>query len=437
MTTFSPAANGPIETPTVRMNVYREATSAPVWEQAFVTLWFALTYVHIPALAPLRYLCILGFLAILVLDWKRIVPIILKCWPLFLLPILGMFSVAWSTYPDAAARTSILYFLTPLIVVIIASRLNIRQVLRTIMFAGMITTIYSIPFFGTFSEGGPYDGKNIFAISMLFCLLLSMVAVLNPEEHIFIRLLALPFVPICFLFQLMAESATSLVFGVVGITVLLAVKVAWTGMSRVRHLRSLTLLSAGFVVFGGVMALALMPGGDLLTSFLDLVGKDATFTGRTQLWTGAEMAASERPWLGVGVDGFWNYNTGLAQTLNENNFKDYGTKLTFHNAFLEVRVHLGWVGLGLFILIVAWCTTRIGVFWLKNGTVENSALLLITAVIFVAAFTESYLWGTFIVSVNLFYLAGIAPFQLHDRKVVGTIDMPVSPEPDDPRLVPA
>jgi len=137
------------------------------------------------------------------------------------------------------------------------------------------------------------------------------------------------------------------------------------------------------------------------------------------------MAAQDHPWLGVGVDGFWHYDTGLAQTLNENNFKDYGTKLTFHNAFLEVRVHLGWIGLALFILIVGWCTIRMGLFWLRNGSVENSGLLLITAVIVVSAFTESYLWGTFIVSVNLLYLAGIAPFQLHERQVVGSIDVPI------------
>jgi exopolysaccharide production protein ExoQ len=422
MTSIVSASNDSFEPPKVRLNVYREKTAAPLWELAFITLWFALTYVHIPALAPLRYLCILGFLAILVLDFQRISPLIMKCWPLFLLPILGLFSAGWSPYPDAAFRTGVLYLLTPLLVVIIAARLNTTQILRAIMFAGMITTIYSIPFFATFAEGGPYSGKNIFAISMLFCMLLSTVAFLNPAENILVRLIALPFIPICFLFQFMAESATSLVFAVVGLAVLFTVKIAWTGISRVQHLRSLTLLIAGFIVIGGVMVLALAPGGDLLTTFLDMVGKDATFTGRTQLWVGAEMAAQEDPWLGVGVEGFWQYDTGLAQTLNENNFKDYGTKLSFHNAFLEVRVHLGWIGLALFVLIVAWCTIRIVLFWLKEGTVENSGLLLITAVIFVAAFTESYLWGTFIVSVNLFYLAGIAPFQMHERQVIGTIE---------------
>jgi exopolysaccharide production protein ExoQ len=422
MTSIATASNDAFETPKVRLNVYREKTAAPLWEMAFVTLWFALTYVHIPALAPLRYLCILGFLGILVLDFQRISPLMMKCWPLFLLPILGLFSAGWSPYPDMAFRTGVLYLLTPLLVVIIAARLNTTQILRAIMFAGMITTIYSIPYFATFAEGGPYAGKNIFAISMLFCMLLSTVALLNPDEHILVRLIALPFIPLCFLFQLLAESATSLVFAVVGLAVLFTVKIAWTGIARVRHLRSLTLLTAAFIVIGGLVALALAPGGDLLTTFLDMVGKDATFTGRTQLWIGAEMAAQEHPWLGVGVEGFWQYDTGLAQTLNENNFKDYGTKLSFHNAFLEVRVHLGWIGLVLFVLIVAWCTIRIVLFWLQQGTVENSGLLLITAVIFVAAFTESYLWGTFIVSVNLFYLAGIAPFQMHERQVIGTVE---------------
>jgi len=66
---------------------------------------------------------------------------------------------------------------------------------------------------------------------------------------------------------------------------------------------------------------------------------------------------------------------GAAQTINENDFKAFGTKLTFYNAFLKVRVNLGMIGLVFFSAIVAWVTYRIMRQWFIEPSTERAHML--------------------------------------------------------------
>ena len=401
------------------VNVYSVDKGAVLWEQAFVGLWMFIIYLPLEVFSPLRYLCILGFILIMAYDYKRLVPLLVRCWPLFAVAILGLISVGWAPYPTEAFRQGVLLFLSSFVAVVIGVRLTPQQTLRVIMFAGMATTIASIPYFGTFDRGGPYASKNYFAVHMLFCMLLSLITVLNEKEPLLLRLLALPFVPVCFVFLYMANSTTSLVFAVLGGAGLVAIKFFWAPATKVRGLSMITILFAVVVVLIGALAVFNMPQNTFVERFLGLVGKDATLTGRTALWEGARLAAEQKPWLGLGLEGFWYYDSGAAQTLNENDFKPYGTRLTFHNAYLEVRVHLGYVGLALFIYSLIWTSFRLLLLWFKDGSLVNSALLLLVAVNLTMTFTESLLWGMFTAPVLLQALAGIVPFRLHAPKLEG------------------
>ena len=389
-------------------------------EQAFVTLWMFIIYLPLDQFSPLRYLCILGFLAIMVHDYKRLMPLLLKCWPLYILAILGLISMGWSPYPSQAMRQGVLLFLSAFVIVVIAGRLTTRQTLRAAMFAGMLTTIIVAPNWATFQYGGEhYGSKNYFALHMLFCMLLSLIAALDDKEAAPIRLLALPFIPVCFLFIVLAESATALVFAVLGGAGLVAIKLFWSPASKVQGLPFLVILLALTAALIGTIVVLNLPQNSFVEWFLDLVGKDPTLTGRTALWEGARLAAQERPWLGVGLEGFWQYDTGAAQTLNINDFKPVGTRLTFHSAYWEVRVHLGYVGLALFVTYLTWTSLRLLVLWLRDGSLLNSALLVLLAVNLTMSFTESSLWQTFTTPVFIQGLAGIAAFRLYDPRLEG------------------
>lgn len=397
-------------------NLYSTGRKAPVWEQALVTIWFIVTYLPLDGVTPIRYLLVLFFIGLTGLYYRTIMPVIVKSWPLFLLPILGLISFTWSGYPSDAIRAGVLMLLTPLTIVVIASRLNTRQALRCLMFAGMLATIYSFSYMGEFEMGGPYESKNHFAIQMLFAMLLSLVAVLNEKEFLWVRLLALPFVPVCFVFQFMANSATSLVFAFVGLVGLIGMKYVWLSVSRIRHLRSSMLMAAAVIALTGAFFVLNMPGNTAMQDFLGLLGKDSTFTGRAEIWRQAELVSQEHPLFGVGLEGFWQYDVGIAQTINENDFKPFGTKLTFHSAYWEVRVHLGYIGLFLLLVLLAWCSYRALLNWLRAPTMDHSALLITSVIVLTSTFTESYLWGTFNTLVNLFYFAAVTTLGASQRK---------------------
>ena len=401
------------------VNVYSVDRGAGIAEQAFVTLWMFVVYLPLEILAPLRYLCILGFIGLTLLDYQRILPLILRAWPLFIVGAFGLVSIFWSANSQAGLRQGILMLISAFVVVVIAGRLTTQQILRTIMFAGMAATLASVPFWDSFGTGGLYGSKNWFAIHMLFCMLLSLIAALNEKEPWPLRLLAFAFVPLCFVFLFMAQSATALVIAILGGAGLLGVKLVWSPAATVRGLPMLIILGAMALAGTILLIIASLPQNALVESFLGLVGKDPTLTGRTALWEGARLAAQERPWLGHGLEGFWYYDSGAAQTLNEGDYKPYGTRHNFHNAYWEVRVHLGFVGLGLFLFMLGWTTIRFFLLWFRDGSLLHSALLILIGVNIVMTFTESGLFGVFTAPIFLQALAGILPFGLHAPRFEG------------------
>lgn len=400
-------------------DVFRENRKGPLWEEVMMWMMFFSTYAPWPSVTPILYLLVAGYMAILIFDYRTIVPVLLKSWPIFLLPLFGLWSFAWSPFPAEAFRSGVLFLLTPVIIVIAASRLSMRQVMRAMMFAGICTAILSAPYIADFAEGGLYPQKNYFAMQMLFLMLTSLATCLNPKESIWIRLIGVAFVPIAFVFQFLAESATSLVFAVLGIVGMLTLRFFWVGLGRVKHLRTMIFLSGVTALLFISLVVLNLPQNEFVNDFLGLVGKDSSLTGRTAIWEAGRLTSAEHPIFGVGLEGFWFYDNGMAQTLNENDHKAFGTKLSFHSTYWETRVHLGWIGWSLFVFIVVWCFYRTVKEWFRTPTMDTSALLVMAVIILSSTFTESYLWGTFNTLVYLYYFGAVSAFGAEKREFVG------------------
>jgi O-antigen ligase len=142
---------------------------------------------------------------------------------------------------------------------------------------------------------------------------------------------------------IMSQSKTSLASLVLGLAALgfvwivqrgpaIGVAATWAGISG-----------------AGLLAAFIILASDV---FFHLLGKDATFTGRTQIWAAAMRQIEERPWLGYGYAAVWSDKSGwgpLAWIVHDAKF----TPQHAHNSWIEQWLGMGIVGLcawGLFYL---------------------------------------------------------------------------------------
>lgn len=84
-----------------------------------------------------------------------------------------------------------------------------------------------------------------------------------------------------------------------------------------------------------------------LDSMAGLLGRDATLTGRTNIWGLALESVAEKPLLGYGYSAFWNVAPEADRISNILHWKVPHA----HNGFIDLTLQLGLVGLALFLLV--------------------------------------------------------------------------------------
>jgi exopolysaccharide production protein ExoQ len=140
---------------------------------------------------------------------------------------------------------------------------------------------------------------------------------------------------------LLVALSTSKTAAVVGAGIILATPL-YNALRSPRAGAWVTALIAT-VVGGSTVLLIAMHQED----FFSKVGRDATLTGRTDLWEAARIMIAERPLLGYGYGGFWSDRSDHAFALFE---MVRWQPPHAHNGFLDLGLDLGLVGIGLFAL---------------------------------------------------------------------------------------
>lgn len=134
---------------------------------------------------------------------------------------------------------------------------------------------------------------------------------------------------------IMSNSATSRVCLVLGWLVIAAAR---SKMFR-RRQALLKLLVPGFIIFSAVFYF----GFDMNTHLVAAVGRDATFTGRTDIWN-AVLSVHTNPLTGAGYESFW-LGPRISQVWSQT-----GAGINeAHNGYLEIYLNLGLTGLFLLI----------------------------------------------------------------------------------------
>jgi O-antigen ligase len=97
----------------------------------------------------------------------------------------------------------------------------------------------------------------------------------------------------------------------------------------------------------GVVALFASISSDAL---YNLLGKDPTISGRTNIWRAAGHWADQAPWLGYGYEGFWTDASAPARSIRS----ELGWLVpNAHNGWLDIRLELGWIGFVIVAIVFA------------------------------------------------------------------------------------
>ncbi len=142
----------------------------------------------------------------------------------------------------------------------------------------------------------------------------------------------------------MAHSSTSLACFALGSGLILTthLRAIKRRPSRVHSVcLALVLTGALILVFGGQGNVA------------HALGRESSFSGRTDIWA-ALIPAVTNPMIGVGFESFWNSPNVLIFQRGLNLIHWYHPELLneAHNGYLEVYLNLGWIGVGLILLIL-------------------------------------------------------------------------------------
>lgn len=192
--------------------------------------------------------------------------------------------------------------------------------------------------------------KNYLGQIALFALIfwIFVTAVSNFRKKIF----AFVFVGLSFIVYVGAQSTTCFVVGcflLFLVTIRLFGK--FLGPPEVQRFFFLMTTVAAFMIFFSVSYLA----PDLLASFVELFGKDMTFTGRVDLWDWIFNISKEHLLLGCGFGGFWVMDSPHLAPLFEE-FPWFPN--TSHMGYLDILNETGIIGAGLLALMI--------IFYFKN-----------------------------------------------------------------------
>jgi exopolysaccharide production protein ExoQ len=142
-------------------------------------------------------------------------------------------------------------------------------------------------------------------------------------------------------------------------SVAVLVLLAWT-MSRILPVVARTTIFIGSLLVATLAAVTRNIWYDaIFQEFLAASGKDSDLTGRTYIWSRAELFVHQNPMLGRGYAAFWRVGDLEAEAIWEKMFVANRIGFNFHNSIYEILVHLGYVGLILFGAVFIFAAARL------------------------------------------------------------------------------
>lgn len=331
-------------------------------DTAFALLAFAtsLFIIILPKIGPSIFLALILLQAAYRPD--RMIAMLYRSAPILLIPAYCLLSAAWSAVPATTLYYATLYLMTVLIGLILGSVIGARSFLAGMFgaFAAYAGACFAAGVGSGFFWSGAFGkvplivlagSKNVngdvAALGTMVGMTMLFAALRRRQPGWLLASIALILIDLALLRA--ALSTGAIVSMLVGVAVI--------GLLSLASLLPATARSLGLI--GAIVASAAAAVTQriwihpMLSTILKAGGKDATFTGRTYIWSRAEVLIEQRPALGLGFSAFWRPGNIEAEAIWKRLFITSKFGFNFHNSRLDILVHLGYVGLALFCIVFA------------------------------------------------------------------------------------
>ena len=281
-------------------------------------------------------------LALAVVNWRPVWAVARRLWLLGAFHGLLFASLLWSVQPGATLRGAVALFMTSLAAITLYARFGLDGSARlclTVLVGlaaaslGLLAVAPDLAVHQDQHAGllrGVFGHKNVagnvLALAVPALLLLAARRRRLSPWH---GLAAVTIIVVV----LMTGSKTSLLVVVAGLALAPASPLAHGDARPLAAAALMTGLTAALLVA------LIVTAPEALTT---LVGKDATFTGRTFIWDALAHLIGRRPLLGYGYSAIWDLPYGPLYRFVE----EWGINAG-HNAFLDFTVDMGATGLAL------------------------------------------------------------------------------------------
>ncbi len=319
--------------------------------------------------------------------------------------ILALVSTLWSAAPDVTLKRGIGLVGAYLFGAYLGTRYQISEWMRLVVVSLAICMLGSVavglllPEYGTYLDPdltstvwqGLYPGRNALGrIASYAGVVFALYAVEPGPRRLRLAAVGLTLVSVALL--LVSDSRT----GLVTLIVLLALVPAFRASNSWAAAIGLAIPLAG--------AIALVSIPDLTDAVLNLLNRDATLTGRIQLWGILWPLVTDHLWLGYGYSAFWlGWDGPSAPVWAQTDWFPPSA----HNGFIDLWLSMGIGGIVLLVAASVQAVWRTLTLPPRRYTLERSLLLASFSFLILSNLTETTLLSYNFMSWILFVAACI------------------------------
>lgn len=287
----------------------------------------------------------LSFLIFSIQFAKVIMSFLIRYKAFLAILLLTLTSVIWSDVPFISAYSAIQLLLITTFAISVGNSLPLRELLEklhqifSLIIVLSVIAVLAVPEYGTSEYAGEVSFRGIFIeknrlgqiLVYYFALSFAFFRFTFPSIVVFMAAVFLLFGN---------GSATSLVL-ILLLPILFKATQLFHGRKEVIARNTL-----GIFLLSLVCILILFATFELL---LEVLGKDPTLTGRTELWKFGLISISERPITGFGYNAFWPSSSAWGGEYLQLLLK-WGPR-SMHNGWFELILQLGFMGAVLGLLL--------------------------------------------------------------------------------------